>query len=170
MALSRFQIGIIGLGNLGQALLNNFLPRAQSKILLGHSIKDLEYVAQNRSSCNFNRMDNRTLAQNVDMLVLAVNSGNIAEVCLEIRPKLKKQTLIIAVTADVSMANYQLWLGQRPIVKALLPSVAQIGTQIVPIYHNSLLNNTQLLLVNHFFHPKLLHWVDNEAELDKVKS
>lgn len=81
-------IGLIGNGHLGKELTNRIRENT------GRSVN----VSQGRGG-------NSEIAQNADILILAVKPGQIAEVMLEIREALKAETVIISFASSASKSH-----------------------------------------------------------------
>jgi pyrroline-5-carboxylate reductase len=119
------KIGIIGAGNIGCAIAkglvsfgnmdpsNLYLSRKRSSLLSDHQKKGFQVV------------DNPTLVEACDMVILAVLPGQAKEVVTEIQPMLSSgKKLLISVVSAVTIKELEEWTGNGTTVVRIMPNTA----------------------------------------------
>lgn len=140
-----FKIGIIGAGNMGQAMLNGFLKHGISTQLL--SIADPKQARcqqLNQEHHIFSTTDNVALAKSVDILILAVKPQQMKVVITEIAPSITQQ-LIISVAAGIESDQINEWLNDKKasIVRAMPNTPVVIAKGMIALFANSYVTETQ---------------------------
>lgn len=140
-----FKIGIIGAGNMGQAMLNGFLKHGISTQLL--SIADPKQARcqqLNQENHIFSTTDNVALAKSVDILILAVKPQQMKVVITEIAPSITQQ-LIISVAAGIESDQINEWLNDKKasIVRAMPNTPVVIAKGMIALFANSYVTETQ---------------------------
>lgn len=113
-------IGIIGAGNMGEALIGqlgkDFLPLIVSE----RNIAQKKYIAR---KYNFNAFkDNISLCKKTDIIILAVKPQDIKAVLLEIRPYVNKKHLLISIAAGIKTSYIEQLLGNSFAVVRAMPN------------------------------------------------
>lgn len=125
------RIGIIGGGNMGEALLSGILKK---RLLPKNSVRVSEKDSSKR---NFLRRrygvsvtnNNRELASYSHVVILAVKPQKVEEVLREIAP-LPKGSLVISIAAGVRLSLIERHLGRVPIVRVMPNLAAAVGEAI----------------------------------------
>lgn len=129
-------LGIIGTGKLGEAialglLQNGIVQREALRCSVKHS-SSLERIRN--KLCVEATLDNRALATQSDILLLAVKPQNVASVCEEIREVLQPSQLLISVAASVTTDYIESCLGKAiPVVRAMPNTPAVVGAAMTAI-------------------------------------
>jgi pyrroline-5-carboxylate reductase len=119
------KVGIIGAGNIGCAIAkglvshanmepsNLYLSRKRSALLSEHQKKGYHVV------------DNSTLVEVCDIILLSVLPGQAREVVNEVQPLLNKgNKLLISVVSAVSIGELVGWIGKDATVVRIMPNTA----------------------------------------------
>lgn len=132
-----YEIGIIGAGNMGQALIRGLL---RSKLLRPHEIiasgVHRERLARvKRKYKIFTTTSNPQLIQEASTIILAVKPQTMGELLPEIRPYVRRQHLVISIAAGIDIARLKTGLGNRvPMVRVMPNLPALIGQGVAGLY------------------------------------
>ncbi|WP_392561027.1 pyrroline-5-carboxylate reductase [Orbus sturtevantii] len=148
------QIGIIGVGHLGSALISGLLKsqylEPNNLFISGGASNKAQKLAQ-QLDCHF-CADNSELASKVDILILAVIPQILPNVLEQVKLSIKADTIIISVASSFTLEQfYQHLPPHTPIVRAIpnIPSsVCQGMTAITP---SAQVKSAQLELVKQLF-------------------
>lgn len=118
-------IGVIGAGNMGEALIKGLL-RAQL-------VRPYEIIASARTQKRINYIekeygihttrDNLKLIAATDIVVLGIKPQNMEEVCQEIGPAVTDHHLFISIAAGIDMAKLRKLLGKKPLLIRVMPNL-----------------------------------------------
>ena len=133
-------IGIIGAGNMGEALIRGLL-RAQL-------VRPYEIIASGRTKKKLNRLekeygvhttlDNLQVVNSTDTVILAVKPQNMNEVFTQIKPQMLQKHLIISIAAGIDMMRLRKGLGQKPRLIRTMPNLPALADEgVTAIYTNS---------------------------------
>lgn len=133
-------IGIIGAGNMGEALIRGLL-RAQL-------VRPYEIIASGRTKKKLNRLektygihttrDNVQLINSTNTVILAVKPQNMGEVVAQIKDSMTHNHLMISIAAGVDMAQLRRGLGPRPRLIRTMPNLpALVDRGVTAIYTNA---------------------------------
>lgn len=102
-------IGIIGVGHMGSALLTGWLragfSQAQTLFISGGKSAKAKDLAQ-QTGCHFCK-DNADLVQRSDIIVLAVSPAILPQVLASIKTEITSDKLLISVAASYTLADIQ---------------------------------------------------------------
>ena len=119
------KIGIIGAGNIGCAIAKGFVSFGKmepSDLFLSRKRSSL--LSDHRKQ-GFNVVDNHSLVEACDTLILAVLPGQAKEVVTELQSLLKKgNKLLISVVSAVTIRELEEWSGNGPTVIRIMPNTA----------------------------------------------
>jgi pyrroline-5-carboxylate reductase len=127
----KVKVGIIGCGNMGQAIINGALSRRiiSSRDIL---VADSNKVKAKSIARRFNvrmRTDNAALAGDVDVLILAVKPQHSVQVLEEIKDHIKPKALVISIMAGVKIQRIAaLCCYACPIVR-VMPNLAAVAAE-----------------------------------------
>lgn len=132
-------IGIIGAGNMGEALIKGLL-RAQL-------VRSYEIIASGRTKKKLNRLEKtygvHTTTDNIqvvgctDTIILAVKPQNMDEVFGQIRPHMQQKHLVISIAAGIDMNRLRKGLGKKPKLIRTMPNLpALVDEGVTAIYTN----------------------------------
>lgn len=128
----QYKLAVIGVGKLGEALISGLLNKGYHRTeeisgTVGHEAS----VARVKDRLGISAsMDNKDVARNSDVILLAVKPQNMDRVLREIENELQPDQLVLSVAASVTTAFVQERLGRNiPVVRAMpnTPSVINAG-------------------------------------------
>ncbi|HKM35681.1 MAG TPA: pyrroline-5-carboxylate reductase [Lachnospiraceae bacterium] len=97
-------IGFIGLGNMATAMISGML---QKKLVLSNDILGAARTKETMERCEkeygIRTADNATVAENADLLFLAVKPVYFPEVIAQIKDKVRENTVVISIAAGKTM-------------------------------------------------------------------
>lgn len=125
-----YKIGLIGCGHMGEAIV--------SGLLHAHWAKANQIIVSTKTSTNGDRLreeyhvvvakDNREVAQNVSLLILAVKPYLYREIIEEIKPFLTSSTILVSITPSFSLETLKQMSGAKAtIVRAMPNTPAKVG-------------------------------------------
>ena len=165
-------IGFIGAGNMARSLAGGLLNSgwAADRLLLSDpDANQRQGAAQALGVKTF--ADNRDLAAQAEVLVLAVKPQALKEVAETLAPTVqKKQPLVISIAAGVRVHDIERWLGGAlPIVRAMPNTAALIGSGASGLYANTRVSEAQRDTAESILRAVgVAVWVKNESLIDTV--
>ncbi|SMN15104.1 Pyrroline-5-carboxylate reductase [uncultured Candidatus Thioglobus sp.] len=164
-------IGFIGAGNMAYALISGLLDNG----FLAKNIKlsDTDKVLLSQRKVQFNLetfTDNTQLAEQCDVIVLAIKPQIIPILCKEIQANIDHKPLIISIAAGIKSGDINRWLGGGASIIRTMPNTpALIGKGATGIIANEAVNNEQKNLAEQILNAVgQCFWVQDEAMLDAV--
>lgn len=140
-------IGFIGCGNMAQAMITGIVS---SKIVLGNNVfvsdKDdekLKYV-EKKFNVNTSRY-NREVAENSDIIILAVKPNKYGDVIGEIKDYVKKDVIIVVIGAGITI-NYveKAFNRDLKVIRTMPNTPALVGEGMSAICYNKLIQDEDL--------------------------
>jgi pyrroline-5-carboxylate reductase len=133
-------IGIIGAGNMGEALIRGLL-RSQL-------VRPYEIIASGRTKKKLNRLertygihttlDNLQVVNSTDTLILAVKPQNMNDLFHQIKPYMLPKHLVISIAAGIDMQRLRKGLGKGPKLIRTMPNLPALADEgVTAIYTNS---------------------------------
>jgi len=133
-------IGVIGAGNMGEALIRGLL-RSQL-------VRPYEIIASGRTKKKLNRLektygihttlDNLQVVNSTDTVIIAVKPQNIEHVFDQIKPQMQPRHLMISIAAGIDMARLRRGLGQKPKLIRTMPNLPALADEgVTAIYTKS---------------------------------
>lgn len=142
------RIGIIGFGNMGEALLKGWLAadlaRPEQIMIFDPSSERLEAARQQYGvQIAANNLD---LVSNSEIVLLAVKPQVLAGVLEEIRPQVKETHLIISIAAGVPLDFLEEFLPQARIIRVMpnTPTMVQAGMAALALGSRATEDDSQL--------------------------
>ena len=163
--MSDKQLGIIGIGNMGAAILNGILS---SNVFKSEEviIYDINGALLEKRSKEFNvekAENNKNLVSNVEYILIAVKPQVIDGVLEEIGALITDQHTIISIAAGISIDFIQKILKKQIGIIRVMPNTpALVGAGASAMAHNESVNDDDLNYVK-----KLLNSVGIVVELDE---
>lgn len=154
MSAAPYQIGIIGAGNMGEALIRGLLRSRlvgpKNLIASGRRAKQCRKIHQKYKIAT--TQDNTRLVRHSRTIILAVKPQNIDALMPQIAPHLNKRHLVISIAAGVPVAKLKKGLkGFKALVRVMpnLPSLIECG--IAGIYCTSVVSRSQKRFAHKIF-------------------
>jgi pyrroline-5-carboxylate reductase len=136
MAKKRMRLGIVGCGQMGEALLRGLLA---AKLVAPKSVAVAD-PDQERMRAMVQRYgiravrDNRSAAKGADVLVLAVKPQAVNELFAQLRGAVSDRTLVVSIITGVRLVRLEAELGERArVVRAVPNTPALIGSGMTAV-------------------------------------
>ncbi len=146
------KIGILGGGNMGEALVSGILGK---RLVSAKNLKVSDPVLKRRRLLT-NRYristttDNRKLGAWSTVLILAVKPHEMQQVLGEIAPFLRRP-LVISIAAGVRLSFLERFLGKRPFVRVMPNLAAAVGEAISVLAKGRFASRRHALLAERIF-------------------
>ncbi len=166
------KIGFIGAGNMASSLISGLIAsgHSPSQLWVSDTNQDVLKSAAERLKVNTS-IDNNSLVNDVDVIVLAVKPQVLRKVAGQIAPGLKhKQVLLVSIAAGISQESLAKWLGAECAIVRCMPNTpALVLTSATALHANNLVSTEQKNLAENILRSVgITLWVDHESELDAV--
>ncbi|RKS87454.1 pyrroline-5-carboxylate reductase [Orbus hercynius] len=144
------QIGFIGLGNMGSAILQGILANktvAPSQLYV-YDINQ-EVVDSMRQQYAIHAMETaKEVAREADIVFIAVKPNNINEVLTEIQKALKKSTVVVSIAAGITLKAIEAVIGYEQKVIRVMPNTpALVNSAMCSITPNTEVSAEELDIV-----------------------
>jgi len=116
-------------------------------------------------------LDNQTVSEQVDVIVLAVKPQILKDICLQIAPIIRqRKLLVVSIAAGISQTSLAKWLGGDVAIVRCMPNTpALVRTGATALHANANVNDEQKDLSENILRAVgLALWVGNEDQLDAV--
>ncbi len=123
------KVGLIGIGNMGKALIRGILSRGELQpgdILASSGLREEEEKAAEEFGICVTP-ENKAAADGADILILAVKPQVIDGVMEEVRGSLAEKTVVLSIAAGVTLERLQNGLGVEKLTRAMPNTPALIG-------------------------------------------
>jgi len=159
------ELGLIGVGNMGTALLKGVLSSntIEKEKTVIYDVR--EEVIKNRiQEFNVKAVGSNTeLVQQVKFIIIAVKPQNIDSVLEEIGPKLSEDQILISIAAGVTLDYIKKFIGKNIGLVRVMPNTpALVGEGASAIAHNKNITENDLKYVK-----KVLNSVGKVVELEE---
>lgn len=148
-----YQYGFIGMGNMGYAILQGLLKHCAPKdvIFSTRSRETSENVAEKTGVCF--AADNRSCAQQVRFLVLAVKPKQFDAVISKIRDVITEEQIIISIAPGITIQNLkERFARECRIVRAMPNTPALVGEGMTGVcYDETLFSDEEKKIIRNFF-------------------
>jgi pyrroline-5-carboxylate reductase len=144
------KIGFIGLGNMGNAILqgilgSNVVPGTQIYVY-DHHLEKGQVLNQTYSVNNLDSA--RDVAREADIVFIAVKPNVIIDVLTDIQKELKKNTIVISIAAGVAIRAIAKCIGyEQKIVRVMPNTPALVNAAMCSITPNTEVTNGELTIV-----------------------
>lgn len=118
------KFGFIGVGNMAKAIISGLVKKdVAGKDILVHSAHPQNYETFAKQHGLTAVSDNTAVAQQADVIILAVKPTVIKRVAEEIQPVLTEEKLVVSIASGVSLADLQAVLGTAQPILRVMPNV-----------------------------------------------
>lgn len=134
---NNYIVGIIGAGNMGEALIKGLLRSnlVRSYEILASCRRPKRIRLLEKTYGIHTTLDNLSITSATDTVILAVKPQDMERVCAEIRPSMTKDHLMISIAAGIDCAKLRDMLGRKPRLIRIMPNLpAVIDQGISAIY------------------------------------
>ncbi|GGC95804.1 pyrroline-5-carboxylate reductase [Halopseudomonas salina] len=164
-------IGFIGAGNMATSLIGGMLQQ---------NIKPAQIIASDRTAEQCERLvkqfgigtslDNAVLANECDVLVLAVKPQVMQAVCRDLPRERKTGQLIVSIAAGISCASLEQWLGEGTAIVRCMPNTPSLRRQGVSgLFANASVTEAQKEQAENILNAVGISlWLDQEELIDAV--
>jgi len=164
-------IGFIGCGNMAQAIIGGIVSSkfASPENITASDIseKALSSAAE-RFGINISN-NNKTAAENADVIVLAVKPQFFTDMLADIKPVLKKDVLIITIAAGIPVKFLEETLGtDTKIVRVMPNTAALVGESITLVCKNSMVTEDEFSYAVDLFNNVGKTEIVDEPMIDKA--
>lgn len=132
------RIGFIGAGNMAASLIHGLLTRGVPASQIYASDIDASKLQLLRDQHGIMSGDIASLANTVDVIILAVKPQVMRSVCEELASRsLRPDCVVISIAAGIPLAALEQWLGShRPIVRCMPNTPALVGEGASGLFAN----------------------------------
>ena len=170
--LRKYTVGIIGAGNMGEAIIRGMLRSEQtvaSRIIASNrnpdKLRNIKAKYGIRTS-NFNP----TVVEVSDIVILAVKPQDIVHVCKEIKSYIHPDQVIISIAAGVTVEKLKVLLNHKAKLIRVMPNTpALIDYGVSVIYPAPTVKESELQLAEEIFAAVgLTYRIGKEKEMDPI--
>ena len=166
----KVKITLVGCGNMGSALLESWLrsfPDFEFGVVEPNALpRDIEnkviHVGKAADMSNF--------LEDSDIVILAVKPQIMSDVCLDLKPFIDKEALILSIAAGQSLANFEGYFSDwQPVIRCMPNTPAAIGKgATVAVANENVSFEQKSITKNLLSNAGLFEWVEDEALLNAV--
>lgn len=165
-------IGFIGGGNMATSLIRGLIASGHSPQQIWVSDTAPATLQAHADQLHVNiSASNKTVVDEVEVVVLAVKPQILRDVALQIAPGLKqKNVLVVSIAAGISQQSLSQWLGSDVAIVRCMPNTpALVQTGATALHANANVDDEQQDLAENILRAVgLALWVNDESQLDAV--
>ncbi|GMQ84412.1 MAG: pyrroline-5-carboxylate reductase [Gammaproteobacteria bacterium] len=166
------RLAFIGAGNMARSLIGGLIADGWDPASISVSDPDSRQLATLASHFQVHtNTDNHSVAENSEVMVLAVKPQIIQEVAKDLRVTVQKQApLVISIAAGIRSADLQRWLGGNCALVRCMPNTpALVQSGATALYPSEQVSTEQKDLAETILRAVgLALWVEDEALMDAV--
>lgn len=153
--MKKYQLGFIGCGNMGRAMMSGALEKgwttAERVVIHTHRKETMDTLAAQYGVVVAD--SNRALAENADIIVLAVKPNIYADVLADIREVLTEGQIVLAIAPAYSIASIAALVQNEGVrvTRAMPNTPAQIGEGMAGLAFSDNMTGAERALVQSFF-------------------
>lgn len=153
--MKKYQLGFIGCGNMGRAMMSGALEKGWTKaervVIHTHRKETMDTLAAQYGVAVAD--SNRALAENADIIVLAVKPNIYADVLADIREVLTEGQIVLAIAPAYSIASIAALVQNEGVrvARAMPNTPAQIGEGMAGLAFSDNMTGAERALVQSFF-------------------
>ncbi len=164
-------IGFIGGGNMARSLIGGLVRAGYPANAL--SVADPNESIRIALATDFGveaTGDNQQIADQCDVVVLAVKPQVLKEVATRLRTGRRQHQLVLTVAAGIRTSSLDSWLeSETPIVRAMPNTPALVQSGATALFATPLVNEAQRDLAESIMRAAgLVQWVEDENQMDAV--
>jgi pyrroline-5-carboxylate reductase len=131
--ISSARVGIIGVGNMGQALLVALLKAGADPSRITFAVRHTERNAEISAEYGITPASIEMIAANSDVIMLIMKPYDLSSIMDQLRPNLKPDTLILSFLAGKKISTIESGLGDPAVVRIMpnTPTLLGAGMSIV---------------------------------------
>ena len=149
------KIGIIGMGNMGQAILKSLLKNNMQKdniICLEAKEERVDFIKKTYAA-NITKNPEELISQ-AKYVVLAVKPQDSKDLINNIKPHISERKVIISIMAGVTISNIIAEIGKPSKIIRIMPNICvKVGEGVMGLTCNNLVNKNELEEVRRFIAP-----------------
>ena len=155
MIMKKYQLGFIGCGNMGRAMMSGALEKewttAERVVIHTHHKETMDTLAAQYGVAVAD--SNRALAENADIIVLAVKPNIYADVLADVREVLTEGQIVLAIAPAYSIASIAALVQNEGVrvARAMPNTPAQIGKGMAGLAFSDNMTGAERALVQSFF-------------------
>lgn len=169
--MTQAKITFIGAGNMASSIIGGLI----SKGFAANSITatDLYQPSLDTLSAEFGintSDDNGLVAQQSDVIVLAIKPQVMEQVCRDLSSHLAHKPMIVSIAAGIDIASLNSWLGNDLAIVRCMPNTpALVQTGASGLFANARTSAEQKMLANDILEAVgVVQWLEREALIDPV--
>lgn len=153
--MKKYQLGFIGCGNMGRAMMSGALDKgwttAERVVIHTHRKETMDTLAAQYGVAVAD--SNRALAENADIIVLAVKPNIYADVLADVREVLTEGQIVLAIAPAYSIASIAALVQNEGVrvARAMPNTPAQIGEGMAGLAFSDNMTGAERALVQSFF-------------------
>lgn len=153
--MKKYQLGFIGCGNMGRAMMSGALEKgwttAERVVIHTHRKETMDTLAAQYGVVVAD--SNRALAENADIIVLAVKPNIYADVLADIREVLTEGQIVLVIAPAYSIASIAALVQNEGVrvARAMPNTPAQIGEGMAGLAFSDNMTGAERALVQSFF-------------------
>ncbi|PCJ28234.1 MAG: pyrroline-5-carboxylate reductase [SAR86 cluster bacterium] len=164
-------IGFIGAGNMANSLIRGLLAKGISADSIWATDIDKNKLQLLEDECGIKSASSQEIAENADVVVLAVKPQVMADACQTLASQLGERCpLLVSIAAGITTARLQQWMGKPwPVVRCMPNTPALVGKGATGLFSSPLVSENQKLLAENIMSAVgFSAWVDTEEDIDTV--
>lgn len=170
--MNETKIALIGVGNMGRALIVSLIAAGYSadKLYISNPSPEKLQLLKEKFGVHTTQ-NNADAAQQADLIVFAVKPQTMPIVCKELKDIIaKNKPLVVSIAASISTTLMETWLGNKPaIVRAMPNTPAAVNAGATGLFANAYAQGEQKDMAEMLFRSMgVAVWLDNEDQIDLV--
>lgn len=169
--LNSTKIGFIGAGNMANSLIRGLIAKGSKPANIWASDPDGSKLQLLERDCGIQTGSNADIANNADVIVLAVKPQVMKGVCVGLAADLgERQVLLISIAAGITSAHLENWFGDSACLVRCMPNTpALVGMGASGLFANSRVSEQQRQLAEEVISAVgFVTWVDADSDIDIV--
>jgi pyrroline-5-carboxylate reductase len=162
-------IGFIGAGNMASSLIQGLLDSGFDKNTIQISDTNADLLKEKQQQFGIKINTTQQLANDCNVIVLAVKPQIINQISQEISSVIQKNTLVISIAAGITLKSIEQYLNNIAIIRVMPNTPALIQTGASGLFANVQTTNEQKNIAEQIFNAVgITTWVAKENLLDVI--